>query len=300
MSSNPPPPPPTTTSQSDSKTHISHEISPATPPIPPPQSDSETETLSKGWPDQETKDELFKKVMQEDWNAVISIYKAKRGIVSTAKITRNKETALHIAISDGKTEVVKVLLDIIDPIEIKEMTNDMDENPLHLAASLGQAETCKQLVEKDPELIGARNKEGETPLFQAALHGKKAAFYALHPKCTKTGKDIKHDIVRCKRTDGNSILHVAIQGEYFGLAYQIIYWYPELIKFYNERGLTALHLLAQNPSAFRSGCHLGPFDDFIYRCQVAPAGIAAPPAPAEETAPVPPGGLIEWNRRDTI
>ncbi|RWR75621.1 serine/threonine-protein phosphatase 6 regulatory ankyrin repeat subunit B-like protein [Cinnamomum micranthum f. kanehirae] len=265
----PPPPPPTTTSQSDSKTHISHEISPATPPIPPPQSDSETETLSKGLTEQGTKDKLFEKVMLEDWDAVINIYIDEKDIVSTAKITRNKETALHIAISDSKTVVVEVLLDIIDPIKIREMTNDMDENPLHLAASLGQAETCRQLVEKDPELIGARNKDGETPLFQAALHGKERAFYALHPHCTITGKDIKHDIVYCRRTtDGYSILHVAIQGEYFGLAYQIIYWYPELIMFHNEKGLTALHLLAQNPSAFRSGCHLGPFDDFIYRCLI--------------------------------
>ena len=30
----------------------------------------------------------------------------------------------------------------------------------------------------------------------------------------------------------------------------------------------------------------------------ANAGHAAAQAPAEETAPVPPGGLIEWNRRD--
>ncbi|RWR75644.1 ankyrin repeat and SAM domain-containing protein 1A-like protein [Cinnamomum micranthum f. kanehirae] len=175
----PPPPPPTTatTSQSGSEIQISHETPPRTPPIPLSQSDSKAH-LPKGWTDQETKDELFEKAMQEDWDAVISIYKDKKDIVSTAKITRNKETALHIAISDSKTEVVKQLLDIIDSIKIREMTNDMDENPLHLAASLGQAEMCKQLVEKDPELIGARNKEGET--------------------------------------DGNSILHVAIQREYFG------------------------------------------------------------------------------------
>ncbi|XXG52135.1 hypothetical protein AAC387_Pa03g0528 [Persea americana] len=303
MSSNPSPPPPSTTattSQSDSKNHISHETPPIPPqsdsetqislenpttttttsyishekkpltcPIPPSQSDSKTHLLPElGLTNQRTKDELFEKVMREYWSDVVNIYKEKKDIAWTASITRNKETALHIAISDSKTEVVKRLLDIIDPIKIREMMNDMDENPLHLAASLGQAETCKQLVEKDPELIGARNKEGETPLFQAALHGKKKAFYALHPKCPITGKDIKHDIVHCKRTDGNSILHVAIQGEYFGLAYQIIYWYPELIKFYNEKGLTALHFLAQNPSAFRSGCHLGPFDDFIYRCLV--------------------------------
>ncbi|KAJ8634970.1 hypothetical protein MRB53_009237 [Persea americana] len=261
------PPPPTTTSQyvGYGKSHISHEKCPQTPSIFPSWN---YRFLPEGWTDQGTKDELFEQAVQEDWEAVISIYKDKGDIAWTPKITRNKETALHIAISDSKTEVVKVLLLIIDPFKIREMLNDMDENPLHLAASLGQAETCKQLVEKDPEMIGARNKEGETPLFQAALYGKKAAFYALHPRCPITGKHIKHDIVHCKRTDGNSILHVAIQREYFGLAYQIICWYPELIKFNNEKKQTALHSLAQNPSAFRSGCHLGLFDDFIYRCLI--------------------------------
>ncbi|XXG52128.1 hypothetical protein AAC387_Pa03g0524 [Persea americana] len=245
MSSNPSPPTTTAASQSDSKTQISHETSPRTPSIPTSQSDSKTQKSHEtpprtppiphsqsdikpqislenlptppelGLTDQATKDELFKKVMQEDWDAVVNIYLDKGDIVSTAKITRNKETTLHIAISDNKTKVVKALLYIINPFKIQEMLNDMDENPLHLAASLGQAEMCKQLVEKDPKLIGARNKEGETPLFQATLYGKKAAFYALHPRCPITGKHIKHDIVHCKRTDGNSILHVAIQREYF-------------------------------------------------------------------------------------
>ena len=71
MSSNPSPPP-TTTTQSDSNTHISHEIP---PPIPPPRSDSRTQTLSEGLTGQGTKDELFEKVMQEDWDDVVNIYK---------------------------------------------------------------------------------------------------------------------------------------------------------------------------------------------------------------------------------
>ena len=56
---------------------------------------------------------------------------------------------------------------------------------------------------------------------------------------------------------------------FVGLAYQIIYWYLELIKFYKEKGLKALHFLSQNPLAFRNGCDLGPFDDFIYRCDLS-------------------------------
>ena len=33
---------------------------------------------------------------------------------------------------------------------------------------------------------------------------------------------------------------------------------------------------------------------------IANAGLTAPTEVAEETAPVPPRGLIEWNSRDTI
>lgn len=74
------------------------------------------------------------------------------------------------------------------------------------------------MLEKDGTLIGARNIDGETPLFLAALHGKKGAFYSFHPKCSISGLHIVHDISHCRRNlDGNSILHVAILGEYFGM-----------------------------------------------------------------------------------
>lgn len=76
---------------------------------------------------------------------------------------------------------------------------------------------CTFITKKDPKLVHERNEDGETPLFLAALHGKKGTFYALH-KCHKKELHIVHDIIHCKRNvDGNSILHVAILGEYFGM-----------------------------------------------------------------------------------
>ncbi|XXG52131.1 hypothetical protein AAC387_Pa03g0526 [Persea americana] len=213
-------------------------------------------------------DKLYAKVMKGEWGDVVKMYEENKQIFQTAIITVSNQTALHIAISNSQTDVVKTLLDNIDALAIRKMSDNREENPLHLAASMGHFETCKLLVDKDPELIGAKNVEGETPLFLAVLHGKKEAFYALHPKCLITGKDIKHAKAHCERKDGDTILHVSIRGEYFELAYQIIHWYPELIEEFNEVGQTALHLLVQNPSAFRSGCYLGPVDDFIYSCLI--------------------------------
>ena len=98
---------------------------------------------------------------------------------------------------------------------IEEMKNDRDNNPLHLAASLGKADMCEAMMGRGPELIECRNMDGETPLFLAALHGRKEAFYTLRQKWI----DIKKEdvsIQHYKRNDGNSILHVTILGEYFG------------------------------------------------------------------------------------
>ncbi|KAJ8634966.1 hypothetical protein MRB53_009233 [Persea americana] len=187
-------------------------------------------------------DDLYTKVMNKEWDDVIKIYKEqKKEMIQVTGITPSKQTALHIAISNSQTNMVEKLLDNIDALAIREMTDNRKENPLHLAASMGQLETCERLVEKDPELIGAQN-------------------------------------AHCKRDDGNTILHVSIRGEYFKLAYQIIHWYPELIKDLNNDGQTALHLLAENPSAFKSGCYLGPVDDFIYSCLIVDSDKVGTPS----------------------
>ncbi|KAJ8634951.1 hypothetical protein MRB53_009218 [Persea americana] len=205
------------------------------------------------------KEIVFKEVMNGNWESVLDIYMENKENIQTASITSSKETVLHIAISDNRSDMAKRLVGIVgDGNMIKQMRNDQGNNPLHLAASLGQADMCLLMVDRDLELIMTRNMDGETPLFLAALHGRKEAFYTLHYKWS-SNKGQHEDFSHCKRNDGNSILHVTILGEYFDLAFQIINWYPELAKFKNERGQSALHLLASHPSAFRSGCHFGLF-----------------------------------------
>ncbi|RWR75614.1 serine/threonine-protein phosphatase 6 regulatory ankyrin repeat subunit B-like protein [Cinnamomum micranthum f. kanehirae] len=240
----------------------------ASQPPPATQASSSTNAISEPRPNQaqSIKDRVFKDVMNGNWEAVLNAYGKNVNSIQTASITSSKETVLHIAISDNRSDMAKKLLEIVvDGKKIKEMRNDRGNNPLHLAASLGQADMCELMVNRDLELIMSRNMEGETPLFLAALHGRKEAFYTLHYKWS-SNKGPHEDFSHCKRNDGNSILHVVILGEYLDLAFQIINWYPELAKFKNERGQSALHLLASHPAAFRSGCHLGLVGDFIYRC----------------------------------
>uniref|UniRef100_A0A2N9GMH9 PGG domain-containing protein n=1 Tax=Fagus sylvatica TaxID=28930 RepID=A0A2N9GMH9_FAGSY len=160
---------------------------------------------------------LFKIAMQGKWEKVVEIYRTNP-MAHKAKLTRSGDTALHIAVSDGQEERVE--------------------------------ELC--IANVDKSLVGARNHDNETPFFLAALYGKKEAFLCLHELCgTENGYNY------CRRKDGDTILHCAISGDYFDLAFRIIRLYEDLVNSFNYHGLTPLHILASKPSSFRSGSHFG-------------------------------------------
>ncbi|KAJ4722999.1 Ankyrin repeat protein [Melia azedarach] len=121
-------------------------------------------------------------------------------------------------------------------------------------------EMCTFMASKDPTLVAARNKESETPLFSAALHGKKTAFLCLH------SFNQQNDGSLCRKSNGDTILHSAISGEYYSLAFQIIHCYPDLVDTVNENGLSPLHILASKSNAFKSSSCLGIFDLVLYNC----------------------------------
>ncbi|XP_058084680.1 uncharacterized protein LOC131232462 [Magnolia sinica] len=216
-----------------------------------------------------TPKEMFRFAMNNQWEEVVNIYKEKP-YTQSAKITSSEDTILHIAVTTDKMHAVEKLVKAVTNMRILELVNDRGNTALHLAAAMGNVGMCICMADRHSPLVAKRNKDGETPLFLAALHGKKNAFIYLHSKCPPT-----HGTDYWRRNDGNNILHVAISGEYFDLAYQIIKKYKtteypalDLVNFVNERGQSALHLLASNPSAFKSGSHLGRLECLIYHCIV--------------------------------
>ena len=254
------------------------------------------------------KQDLLKFCMEGNWGMVVDMYD-KYPSLQNAKVSTSGETALHIAVWESAEDIVHRLVELIDKQSERRwqtpsalwIPNHRGNTPLHLAALIGNVGMCMCIAGKNEELLDLRNKAGETPLFLAALRGKKDAFLYLHQICCAERQYEYHR----RHRDGQTILHVAIIGEYFGwyliiifsfcfiyslhtdtthfgsfvlynelfvltdLAYEIICKYDDrLIYAVNEKGCTPLHLLASQPDVFRSGSRLGGFlSRIIYHCE---------------------------------
>ncbi|BFG43100.1 hypothetical protein CerSpe_293740 [Prunus speciosa] len=207
------------------------------------------------------REHLFHITMENKWKEVVITYKNPEA--HEAKITSAGDTALHIAVSEQQEDYVKELVKLM-PNEKLKTENKRGNTPLHIAASMGNERMCECIATRDPLLVGAFNADKETPLFLAALHGKKAAFLCLHNICIASPDGKQKLYNYCRRKDGDTILHCAISGDHFDLAFQIIHLYEKLADSVNEKGASPLHLLAAKPSAFRTGSHLSRTESIIY------------------------------------
>ncbi|KAH6796498.1 hypothetical protein C2S52_021052 [Perilla frutescens var. hirtella] len=208
------------------------------------------------------KKNLFKIANESKWDEVIETYE-KNEAARTAKITSYGDTALHIAISNGEEAAVEKLVAVAHKTEgALKMKNELGNTPLHLAAYQGNAKMCSSIAHCDSTLMGLRNDDNETPFFLAVRHGRKEAFHAMH----NIFRD-REVYDYCRGKDGETILHSAISGEFFDLAFYIMNHYGKLLNAMTEQGFSPLHILASKPSAFRSGSQIRGLDKLIYHCQ---------------------------------
>ncbi|RVW67957.1 hypothetical protein CK203_064210 [Vitis vinifera] len=168
---------------------------------------------------------LFKVVMENQWEEVVDIIK-EHSPCASVRITTSKDTALHLAVSDGREEILEHLVQVLgdkakDALKIK---NDHGNTPLHLAAALGNKRMCQCITDVNKDLVGQRNDDGHTPLFLTALYGKVDAFTFFCQICLPKGIQEYYRGAR-----GESILHTAINGEHFKLALLILNNYEELM-----------------------------------------------------------------------
>ncbi|KAK7306463.1 hypothetical protein VNO77_44404 [Canavalia gladiata] len=217
---------------------------------------------------------LFKLCMKGKWEEVVEMYRNDKKVWK-ARITRLGDTALHVAVADGKDDVVQQLVKLIcweedeEGKEALRIENERGNTVLHFAASMGSVQTCEYIASAEVSLLNIRNVDGETPLFLAAMHGRKDAFLSLHYYyyyniCTQAHPNHPNYYSNCTRNDGDTVLHSAIAGDYFDLAFQIIHLFKDFANRKNQRGFSPLHLLASKPSAFRSGSHFGLFQTIVY------------------------------------
>ncbi|XP_019078476.1 uncharacterized protein LOC109123379 [Vitis vinifera] len=207
---------------------------------------------------------LFKVVMEYQWEEVVDIIK-EHSPCASVRITTSKDTALHLAVSDGREEILEHLVQVLgdkakDALKIK---NDHGNTPLHLAAALGNKRMCQCITDVNKDLVGQRNDDGHTPLFLTALYGKVDAFTFFCQICLPKGIQEYYRGAR-----GESILHTAINGEHFKLALLILNNYEELMFTKDEKGMTPLHLLARKPLVFRSFTYFCRLENIVYSCKL--------------------------------
>ncbi|XP_052174758.1 uncharacterized protein LOC127789799 isoform X1 [Diospyros lotus] len=157
-------------------------------------------------------------------------------------------TVLHFLAIDGDAVAFRELKkDGLPTIQMLKKGNFRGDTPLHQAASFGRLNVVKIIMERDPELALVRNNLGETPLYVAVAAGNKDVFDFVMQK-----PEVKETITT-RRNDGCTLLHAAVLGEYYSLALDIVKSFPNLVEAHNEKGETALNLLASKPVSFKSG-----------------------------------------------
>ncbi|KAJ0082275.1 hypothetical protein Patl1_09866 [Pistacia atlantica] len=186
-------------------------------------------------------------------------------------------TALHEAAANGNIEAVTLLVNHINGL------------------SFGDEEYLSS------EALEDKNNEGETPLFRAAAYGRTKVVKFLAPKSSEDGKlkdsihrktlirkepkpdasnppvasrEIKEVVNEDNSAVANqgeiievldaSILHIAIQGQHFETALELLKLDESLATMKDMKGRASLHLLATIPSAFKSGYRMGAWINRVF------------------------------------
>ncbi|KAI9119137.1 hypothetical protein K1719_009812 [Acacia pycnantha] len=212
---------------------------------------------------------LYHSTQQGDWKEALTTFKNNPGIHGMP-INRSRDTLLHVALNDYKDDWAEEIVDEIKKNQswsVLGTQNDRGETPLHCAAAIGSLKMCVAIAEAhggDNKLSEARNKQGETPLFLAALHGHKDAFLFLH----HFGSDQSSRLWN-RTSDNETVLHCTIRREHFDLAFQIILLYKDdIVGSVDEKGITPLHILADKPSAFESSSNFRWYNKLVYNCLI--------------------------------
>ncbi|XP_058726764.1 uncharacterized protein LOC131598151 [Vicia villosa] len=157
--------------------------------------------------------EFWDLVLGDDWNEVIKKYDEDSNCHRIG--IKGRGTALHVAVSIGRKEIVKRLVEAIEKVGDEsslKIRNEIGATPLHVAAYAGFLDVCKLIIGKEGKrkyLIQEKNFDGETPLFWAVNARQMSVFLYLQQfYCLDLNIAIDNN--------DTSIFHVAIQTERYG------------------------------------------------------------------------------------
>nr|POF04617.1 ankyrin repeat-containing protein itn1 [Quercus suber] len=207
--------------------------------------------------------------MEKNWEAVKKYFTEKDSPYLDSSLTVTKDTALHIAVFSKNKELLEILIKHGRWRGEKREGgwNIWGNTPLHEAAATGDKEMARILLKFDKSQLGHKNNFGETPLFRAAAFGRTdmVEFFignVIEDIDRESSIMEKHR----RRKDSTSILHIAILGIHFDTALVLLKWDFSLRDLRDEHGTTCFQLLANMPSAFKSGHPMSVLEGLLYLC----------------------------------
>ncbi|KAI3498963.1 hypothetical protein L1887_34752 [Cichorium endivia] len=211
--------------------------------------------------------ELYDALMKGDTDKVILLCGSiPKGPLHA--LTIHQDTVLHMATYSKQSYLVMELLNLVPGVYYHKLTcqNDVGNTMLHEAATSDRiVPAAMEMLRRAPTLLSMPNRRGETPIFRAARYGKNSMYDFLDAEMHKTIQSDADLRSFHFRDDKTSILHISILTEHYDLALKIAAKYTYLIDERDGDGMTALQLLACNPSAFQGGGRVGgSLKKFIY------------------------------------
>ncbi|CAN1345072.1 Ankyrin repeat-containing protein ITN1, partial [Linum perenne] len=198
---------------------------------------------------------LYRALDSGDWEASKRLLNLHT-TAATASLSPDGDTPLHVAVLAGHVEIVEGLIAGILPAEALLIKNRSGATALNYAAIGGVMRITECLVRRAPELVRVPNLNGHIPVVVAALYGHdEMVRYLYHA----TPKD---ELVSPSgdRINGAMLLTTCIVD----IALDLLKCYPQLAVAHDSDKDTALRVLSQTPSAFRSGASLAFWQWWIY------------------------------------
>ncbi|KAL1811710.1 hypothetical protein ACET3Z_021775 [Daucus carota] len=211
---------------------------------------------------------IYKAAIENDWEKATRFFYANK-LNLNVRITNFSDTPLSIAVGTNRSqrfveELVKLIIESGNSVMLRD-SDESGNNPLHVAAGVGNTEAARLLVNNDPEMAQIPNSGGHTPLKLAAAHGQKETLCYLLEKT----KDVSGEegISPYQGENGADLLALVISADFYDVALYLVRKYPNLVteknKYFDQLD-TGLHILAAKPHAFPSGSRLGFWRRLIY------------------------------------
>ncbi|KAI3909176.1 hypothetical protein MKW98_012913 [Papaver atlanticum] len=205
-------------------------------------------------------DQLSRAATHGDWNGAREFFIKYPKVVPRVS-NDNWRDVLHCAVIENQLVVLEEILKLMPP-EAPDYQTRAGDTALHVAAAYGYTAAAKLLVNKNATWTQIRDKKGRVPLELAVRYvtaGQRETVKYLY----SVTRDVEPSPFAGH--EGSRLLYGAISANLFGIAMSLVERFPILVvKKYQDEDICGLEAMTQRQLAFRSGCKLIWWKQYIY------------------------------------